>query len=229
MVNEETEKLYNLLYKQYAPRSEGEESFFGRRPNRHVKSAIGEFIKDNPKGKILDLAGGAGRHTIYAAQLGFSVEMVEISEEGINHAFRRLNELGLADRVVLHRMDMLDFLIKKSRYSGIIFHDALHFLPSQKAVEEYTLRIKEGIKERGMSYITLLTEIFLDKKQHPRRLQISLSEGVALLENIYAKSDWETSFQVEGVNKITKESGQLYTAKRIILYARKKQESPKLI
>src|SRR5437764_14077579 len=55
-------------------------------PDPFLLSAWSEFLKDVAPGKALDVAGGVGRHSLWLAERGWKVKLVDISEVGIQLA-----------------------------------------------------------------------------------------------------------------------------------------------
>src|SRR5437016_9900408 len=55
-------------------------------PDPFLLSAWSEFLKDVAPGKALDVAGGVGRHSLWLAERGWKVKLVDISEIGIQMA-----------------------------------------------------------------------------------------------------------------------------------------------
>jgi tellurite methyltransferase len=64
----------------------GEGSHQSLEPDPFLQSAYAEYLADRPPGLALDVAGGAGRHTIWLAQRGWRLLLLDISEIGIQHA-----------------------------------------------------------------------------------------------------------------------------------------------
>ena len=56
-------------------------------------------------GSALDIAGGAGRHSIWLAQRGLDVTLVDISEKGIQIAEQRAVEAGVSLSTVCQDLD----------------------------------------------------------------------------------------------------------------------------
>lgn len=74
-------KYYHILYKN---RNEQEA--------QELINNLMKVIKLPEGGRVLDLACGAGRHSIYLNQLGFDVIGIDLSEESIKIAKRNRNE-----------------------------------------------------------------------------------------------------------------------------------------
>lgn len=51
-------------------------------------------------GRALDIAGGAGRHSLWLAELGWQVTLADISSVGLQQAARRASERGFSIRTL---------------------------------------------------------------------------------------------------------------------------------
>lgn len=63
-----------------------------------------------PRGRVLDIAMGAGRNAIYLAKMGFEVEGVDISGEAVNLAIGLALETGVSIRA--HVVDLINKVFK---------------------------------------------------------------------------------------------------------------------
>ncbi|HEY1807562.1 MAG TPA: methyltransferase domain-containing protein [Acidobacteriaceae bacterium] len=61
-----------------------------------------------PPGRALDLAGGAGRHSLWLAQRGWTVNLADVSDEGVARARQRFGQAGVS--VALRRESAADTL-----------------------------------------------------------------------------------------------------------------------
>ena len=73
--------FYHILYQQ---RNDAEAEFF--------IDNLTNFLKPEPKSKILDIACGKGRHAIYLNKKGFDVTGIDLSEQSINYAMQFENK-----------------------------------------------------------------------------------------------------------------------------------------
>lgn len=71
---------------------------FGEEPSEPAKRAVC-FFKANGVSKLLELGGGQGRDTIYFAQNGFHVYVLEYTDAGIAAIKARAESLGLSHLV----------------------------------------------------------------------------------------------------------------------------------
>jgi len=103
------------------------------------------FLVENidllPKGRVLDIAMGDGRNTIYLANLGFEAEGVDISQENIDKAQAFAGEKGVT--IKAHAVDLeKDPYIQSAAYDVIICFRYL-----QRSLVPY---IKNGLKDGGI-------------------------------------------------------------------------------
>lgn len=59
-------------------------------------------------GRALDIAGGAGRHTVWLARAGLDVTMIDVSDVALERAERRAVAAKVIDRVRLLRIDLTE-------------------------------------------------------------------------------------------------------------------------
>jgi tellurite methyltransferase len=69
-------------------------------PDPLLLSAYEQYIEPllAKPGHALDIAGGVGRHAIWLAQRGWEVDLIDVSEQGIEIASRRAQETGVEVR-----------------------------------------------------------------------------------------------------------------------------------
>jgi len=68
-------------------------------PDPFLVSAYDEFLFGTSPGLALDVAGGVGRHSIWLAQRGWRVNLLDISEIGIQQAEENANRTGTAESI----------------------------------------------------------------------------------------------------------------------------------
>jgi tellurite methyltransferase len=112
----------------------------------HTHSNIpSQFLEENihliPKGKVLDIAMGGGRNSVYLAQKGFDVEGVDSSTEAINMANALAKEKGVSITTRLIDLEKEPF-IKEKRYDCIICFNYL-----QRTLFPF---IRKGLRKGGI-------------------------------------------------------------------------------
>lgn len=73
--------------------------------NRFVK----ESLSDLAPGKMIDLAGGEGRNTVFFAEKGWHAENVDLSGVGLDKCVALAAERGVSDNVFTTNASALDF------------------------------------------------------------------------------------------------------------------------
>ena len=74
--------------------------------NRFVK----EHLEALAPGKMIDLAGGEGRNTVFFAEKGWQVENIDLSSFGLEKCSELAKERGVSDRVATTNASALNFV-----------------------------------------------------------------------------------------------------------------------
>ena len=78
-------------------------------PDPFLVSAYDEFLSGQPHGSALDVAGGAGRHSIWLAQRGWRTRLLDISDVGVGLAERNASRaLGPVRKEFLINAEVAD-------------------------------------------------------------------------------------------------------------------------
>ena len=72
-----------------------------------------------PKGRVLDVAMGAGQNAIYLAKMGFEVEGIDISPEAVGSALELARKSGVNIRAQVADLEK-EYHIEKGAYEVII-------------------------------------------------------------------------------------------------------------
>lgn len=101
------------------------------------------FLIDNihllPEGRVLDIAAGEGRNSVFFAEHGYKVDAVDISEAGLKKAQRLAGEAG-AEIHCIHA-DLETYRIQENAYDVIANFNYLQ--------RNLILQIKRGLKIGG--------------------------------------------------------------------------------
>ena len=91
-----------------------EEYVYGIAPN--------DFLKENahlmPKGRVLCVADGEGRNSVFLAEQGWDVTAVDISEAGVAKSRALAESRSVA--VDAHVADIMDFDLGSERWTGVV-------------------------------------------------------------------------------------------------------------
>ena len=96
------------FYDEYADREW--DRLEGRIDGRLERTLTIDVLEDHlpPSGRVLDAGGGAGRYSIWLAERGYDVTMVDLSRGQLAVARERLRERGLESRVTLVQGSITD-------------------------------------------------------------------------------------------------------------------------
>ncbi len=106
---------------------------------------LADFLKIQPKHKIMDLACGKGRHSIFLNKLGFDVVGLDLSEQSIAHAKQFENErlhFSVHDMRDVYRLDYFDFVLNMFTSFGYFQTESEHIT----AIQAVCASLKKGGK-----------------------------------------------------------------------------------
>lgn len=113
--------------------------------NRFVK----ESLSDLAPGKMIDLAGGEGRNTVFFAEKGWQAENIDLSAVGLLKCEALAKERGVSDKVVTTNASALDFVSKLAPVDlGVC---AYLQIPTQD-LEIAVTRLVDNIKPGGVFF-----------------------------------------------------------------------------
>lgn len=100
-----------------------EHSHSSLEPDPFMVSAYDEFLFDGSPGLALDVAGGVGRHSIWLAQQGWRVKLLDISEVGIKQAAENTKRTGTAGLISseVHDLNVMQDLGREQYDLVIVF------------------------------------------------------------------------------------------------------------
>lgn len=121
-----------------------------------------DFFREHNVNRVLDLACGSGRHTIYLAKQGFEVYGLDISKEGIKSARSWLENEGLhAELTVGSMYERLPY--KSNFFDAVVCIRALNHGTIEDiggAISE----IERVLRPEGLVYVTLRKRISKKKR-----------------------------------------------------------------
>jgi SAM-dependent methyltransferase len=88
---------------------EVDEYIYTKDVNRFVKEFGTEIIANRPVGKMIDLAGGEGRNSVWFAEQGWQAEIIDFSKAALTKALALAEERGVADKYFAHIADATGF------------------------------------------------------------------------------------------------------------------------
>ena len=86
--------------------------------------------------RILDAGGGNGHDTLFLAERGHSVELVDYSREMLEEAASRAAQAGLAQQVHIHQTDLLALpaLFPKACFDVVLCHHVSQYVEDARAL-----------------------------------------------------------------------------------------------
>lgn len=102
-------------------------------------------------GRVLELGCGPGRNAIYLAELGFKVDAVDLSSEGLQWARERANDKGVHVNFIQGNIFKLD--IPHDEYDLIYDSGCFHHVPPHRRVS-YLHLLNNCLKSGGHFAIT---------------------------------------------------------------------------
>jgi 2-polyprenyl-3-methyl-5-hydroxy-6-metoxy-1,4-benzoquinol methylase len=83
-----------------------ERSHSSLEPDPFMVSAYDEFLSGSSPGLALDVAGGVGRHSMWLAQRGWRVKLLDVSEVGIKQAQENAQRTGTVSSITTEIRDL---------------------------------------------------------------------------------------------------------------------------
>ena len=118
-----------------------DEYVYTKDANRFVK----EHLSDLAAGKMIDLAGGEGRNTVFFAEKGWQAENVDLSSVGLEKCLKLAKERGVEDLVLTTNASALEFESKLAPVDlGVIAYLQIDRDSLAIAIERLISNIKPG-------------------------------------------------------------------------------------
>jgi SAM-dependent methyltransferase len=118
-----------------------DEYIYTKEVNRFVK----EHLTDLAPGKMIDLAGGEGRNTVFFAEKGWQAENVDLSSVGLEKCEKLAAEKKVSDLVFTTNASALDFESKLAPVDlGLVAYLQIPQADLAVAIERLVFNIKPG-------------------------------------------------------------------------------------
>lgn len=104
------------------------------------------------KGSVLDFGCGAGRISIYLAEMGYHVTAVDISEELLNIASKETEKKGL--NINYRLVDGLTLPFRDNEFDALIAFKVLCYIPTRDLRHQYLQELYRILKSGGTCLIT---------------------------------------------------------------------------
>lgn len=118
-----------------------DEYIYTKEVNRFVK----ESLSDLPPGKMIDLAGGEGRNTVFFAEKGWQAENIDLSSVGLEKCERLAAETNVSELVFTTNASASDFESKLAPVDlGVIAYLQIPQTELAVAIERLVSNVKSG-------------------------------------------------------------------------------------
>lgn len=127
---------------------------FGESPSESAIETVKIFENEGKK-IILELGGGQGRDTIYFAQNGFKVYVLDYTNSGITEIKNKANDLGLSDSIIAIQHDVRNPLpFNDEFFEGCYSHMLYCMALSTDELEFLSKEIRRVLKKTGINIYT---------------------------------------------------------------------------
>ena len=127
---------------------------FGQTPSESAIKAI-EVLKKQGKTKILEIGGGQGRDTIYFAQNGFQVYVLDYTDSGVTAIKQKAHDLGLSNSITALQHDVRNFLpFDDEFFEGSYSHMLYCMAFTTEELEFLSKEVRRVLKTDGINIYT---------------------------------------------------------------------------
>ncbi|NYF25828.1 bifunctional 2-polyprenyl-6-hydroxyphenol methylase/3-demethylubiquinol 3-O-methyltransferase UbiG [Sporosarcina sp. JAI121] len=173
------------------------EYVYGKEPNGFLVEAAQKL----PKGKVLCIAEGEGRNSVYLASLGFDVTAWDYAPAGLEKTKQLADEKGVVVKTELQ--DLADVMWVEEQWDAIV-HIFGHF--PNNVMDRTLAGIKKALKPGGYYISELYTKEQIHYGTGGPRNEEMLCDPVKMLEHF--DGYFVKHFHIGEVNRV---EGQLHT------------------
>lgn len=117
---------------------------------RHM---LNRYLK---KGSVLDIGGGTGRYSIYLAQLGYDVTLIDLSDGNIEFAKEKAKELGVY--IKAYQCDARDLSkLDLGCYDNVLLMGPLYHLYKTEDRELCVIEAKKHLVDNGLIFASFIS------------------------------------------------------------------------
>jgi SAM-dependent methyltransferase len=128
---------------------------FGEEPSEPARMAAELFQKEGKK-RILELGGGQGRDTLFFASRGFSVDVLDYSEQSLTTLAEKARQSGLSDRVKAIRHDIREPLPFADDTFDACYSHMLYCMALMTAeLESLSSEVRRVLRPEGLNVYTV--------------------------------------------------------------------------
>lgn len=186
-------------------------------------------LEKAPLGTALDLGCGEGRHSLFLAQKGYTVDAVDISEKGLEKLGILAKEYNVEDKIVVRQHDITTITLHKNTYDLVVISFVFPFL-RRSTIITVIEKVNYALKNKGCIYISALTVNDVEykaysQKQTPSELRTFYSEGLHCYCYFFEKNELKTLFSdyyiIDYTETVVELPREPYTHAMCLLFAQK--------
>ena len=115
------------------------------------------YLKKFMRGKtVLDIGGGPGRYSVYLAELGYDVTLVDLSEGNVELAKRKFREYGV--NAEAHVCDARDLsALGLGKFDNVLLMGPLYHLSAVSDREKCVTEAKKHLADDGVLFASFIT------------------------------------------------------------------------
>ena len=187
------------------------------------------FLDKAPKGTALDLGCGEGRHSLYLAQAGYTVDAVDISEKALGKVRSLAREYDVSDKICVRSGDIASIDMPETYYDIVVISFVFPFL-RRSHITATIEKVKHSLKVSGCIYISALTiddseYTTYSQTQNPYELRTFYSKGLQCYCYFFERGELKSLFSDFRIIDYTETEVSLprepYTHAMCLLFAQK--------
>ncbi len=115
-----------------------------------------EYLPDS--GKVLDAGGGAGRYTIWLAERGYEVVLLDLSEGQLRVAEEKVKERDLEDKVSFLKGEIRDLDFVSEEFDAVLCTGGpLSHIVDEEERKEAVIELKRVAKSKAPIFISVMS------------------------------------------------------------------------
>ncbi|MEK6590314.1 MAG: class I SAM-dependent methyltransferase [Nitrospinota bacterium] len=213
MIYQRQRKFFEEAYKT------GEHGWPTEGPSRSVVRFLKYIKRGMPRGKVLDIGCGEGRHTIFFAENGFDAYGIDMEPLAIGRANKFARAKGVKRHTHFIVADALNLPFLKSNFNIAIDYGCLHHI-KKSDWKTYIENIKMILKEDAFFILSVFTTKFKHYEGDKRKRKWIIHKNH--YDHFFTKGDLKQLFRKPfKVLKIEEEKNGLHVFYHCLMHVKK--------
>jgi 2-polyprenyl-3-methyl-5-hydroxy-6-metoxy-1,4-benzoquinol methylase len=218
-LKEDMKKEFNRLY-------ESSECVWGLEADKYLDI----FLYKAQKGNALDVGCGEGRHSLFLAQKGYTVDAIDISEKAINKLKIFLEEYEVREFIFPEVGDIRFMELPSQKYDLAVLSYVFPFLKLSD-IKTILTKVEQSLKPSGCIYVSALTVDDPEYKQYsaeqePIEPETFYSPGLKCFCHYFKKGELKTFFSdfdiIDYTETVVELPREPYTHAMCLIFAQKR-------